>query len=43
MMSREQRLKGKLDVIKDKFDYIIENSFDDTLEEKVKEIIERMI
>ena len=23
MMSREQRLKGKLDVIKDKFDYII--------------------
>ena len=27
----------------DKFDYIIENGFDDTLEEKVKEVIERMI
>ena len=27
----------------DKFDYIIENNFDDTLEEKVKEVIERMI
>ena len=27
----------------DKFDYIIENNFDDTLEEKVKKIIERMI